>query len=135
LRSAAELALDANALIHALKGTGRVRERLAQTDPGRIAVPAVAVYEIEYGTLRSASPDARRRELHRLLSVMEVLPFDRRAAERAALVRTELERRGERIGPYDLLIAGTALAFGCRLVTHNTAEFSRVAGLEIEDWF
>lgn len=129
------LALDSNTLIHALKGLGRVRERMAQTDPTRIAVPAVAVYEIEYGTLRSANPDARRRELHRVLSVMEVMAFDLAAAERTARLRLELERQGRTIGPHDLMIAGTVLAYGCTLVTHNSEEFSRVPGLVTEDWF
>jgi len=33
-----------------------------------------------------------------------------------------------------LLIAAIALANQATLVTHNTREFSRVAGLKIEDW-
>jgi len=36
------------------------------------------------------------------------------------------------IGPYDLMIA--ALAHNLTLVTHNVREFSRVEGLQIEDW-
>ena len=38
------------------------------------------------------------------------------------------------IGPNDLTIASIALSHGLILVTHNTAEFSRVPGLQIEDW-
>ena len=34
----------------------------------------------------------------------------------------------------DLQIAAIALANDMTLVTHNTAEFERVAGLQIEDW-
>lgn len=135
MRAFPPIALDSNALIHALKGRGRVRERLAETEPGRISIPAVVAYEVEYGTLRSGNPAVRRRELQRLLSVVEVLPFDIGAAERAAKIRWELEKRGEAIGPSDLMIAGTAMAFGCVLVTHNVAEFSRVPGLVLEDWF
>ncbi len=41
---------------------------------------------------------------------------------------------GTPIGPYDVLIAGQALARGLVLVTHNVGEFSRVGGLLIEDW-
>jgi len=33
-----------------------------------------------------------------------------------------------------MLIAAIALTKGCTLVTHNTSEFSRVAGLVVEDW-
>ncbi len=135
MRGRPGFALDWNALIHALKGIGRVRERLARTDPGLIGIPAVVAYEIEYGTLRSVNPELRREQLRRLLSVTAVLPFDERAAARAAAVRLDLERRGLTIGPYDLMIAGTALAYGCTLVTNNVAEFSRVPGLNCEDWF
>jgi tRNA(fMet)-specific endonuclease VapC len=38
------------------------------------------------------------------------------------------------IGPYDVLIAGQAMARDMILVTHNTQEFGRVPGLRLEDW-
>ena len=103
--------------------------------PSDLAVPAVVAYELEAGTLRSRNPVLRRRELERLLSFLPILPFDLRAANRAARVRFELEKTGEKIGPLDTLIAGTVLAYGATLVTHNTREFSRVPGLQLEDWF
>jgi len=45
-----------------------------------------------------------------------------------------LEKLGKPIGPYDLLIAATALANGLVLVTHNTREFMRIPGIQLEDW-
>jgi tRNA(fMet)-specific endonuclease VapC len=128
-------ALDANALIHAFKGKGQVRQNIEGTRPSDLAVPAVVAYELEVGTLRSRSPEQRRQELNRLLSMLTVLPLDLRAAERAASVRFDLERMGESIGPLDTPIAGTALAHGATLVTHNMEEFSRIPGLRLEDWF
>ena len=62
------------------------------------------------------------------------LPFDDAAAEHYGRIRADLTARGLTIGGNDMLIAATALANGCTLVTHNTAEFSRVPGLVIEDW-
>jgi len=128
-------ALDANALIHALKGIGQVRRAIEGTSPTDLAVPAVVAYELEVGALRSSNPAARRRELNRLLTVLTVLPFDRQAADRAARVRFDLERKGAPIGPLDTLIAGTVLAHGATLVTHNTEEFSQIPGLQVEDWY
>ena len=52
----------------------------------------------------------------------------------SALLRAELESAGQVCGPYDLLLAGHALALGLTLVTNNVREFSRVSGLVIEDW-
>jgi tRNA(fMet)-specific endonuclease VapC len=38
------------------------------------------------------------------------------------------------IGPYDVLLAGHAVATGLTLVTDNSAEFTRVPGLRVENW-
>lgn len=48
--------------------------------------------------------------------------------------RAFLASKGAPIGPYDVLIAGQAVARQMILVTHNTNEFGRVPGLQIEDW-
>jgi tRNA(fMet)-specific endonuclease VapC len=45
-----------------------------------------------------------------------------------------LESQGCMIGAYDVLLAGHARSTGLTLVTANTAEFSRVRGLKLEDW-
>ena len=49
-------------------------------------------------------------------------------------LRTSLERRGERGGVHDMLIAAYAIALGATLVTNNEREFKRVKGLRIENW-
>jgi len=61
--------------------------------------------------------------------------FDEKSAEQAARIRRHLEKAGKKVGPLDILIAGTAQANGAVLVTNNVKEFSRVPGLEVEDWF
>jgi len=53
---------------------------------------------------------------------------------KAGEVRAFLTANGAPIGPYDVLIAGQAVACNMVLVTHNTGEFGRVPGLRIEDW-
>ena len=62
------------------------------------------------------------------------LPFDDDAARKYGEIRSALSRLGKPIGPNDLMIAATALVHGAVLITHNTREFSRVEGLQIEDW-
>lgn len=72
--------------------------------------------------------------MERFVSTIIELPFDRAAAQSAARIRAELERQGTPIGPYDLLIAGQALAAGLTRVTNNVSEFRRVPGLKVESW-
>jgi tRNA(fMet)-specific endonuclease VapC len=79
-------------------------------------------------------PELRRNKLTLLLSPYRSLPFDSRCVPHYARIRHYLEKQEQMIGGNDLMIAATALAHGLTLVTHNTEEFSRVPGLQWEDW-
>jgi tRNA(fMet)-specific endonuclease VapC len=63
-----------------------------------------------------------------------VLELDKEDARQAGAIRALLDSRGTPIGPYDVLIAGQAVARNLTLVTHNTQEFGRIPGLRFEDW-
>jgi tRNA(fMet)-specific endonuclease VapC len=64
----------------------------------------------------------------------KVLGFDANDARHAGQVRASLAAAGTPIGPYDVLIAGQALARNLTLVTSNVREFRRVPGLRVKDW-
>jgi tRNA(fMet)-specific endonuclease VapC len=69
-----------------------------------------------------------------LLQNVQAIPFCVEDAYATGHLRALLTRAGTPIGPYDVMIAGTALARGLILITANTREFSRVPGLELENW-
>ncbi len=127
--------LDTNTLLYFFKGQGRVPSRLLATAPGETAVSSVTVYEIETGIARSRQPERLRRNLDQFLDMVMVFPFETHAARRAAGIRADLEEAGTAIGPYDILIAATALANARTLVTRNVREFSRIQGLMVENWY
>jgi tRNA(fMet)-specific endonuclease VapC len=126
--------LDTNVVVHYLKGDPAIVARIHKASRGELAIPAIVVYELEYGTLRSKLPARRRRELEAGLAHIHHVPFDSVAAMAAASIRVELEKQGSTIGPLDILIAGTAISRGAALVTNNAVEFSRVPGLRLLDW-
>jgi tRNA(fMet)-specific endonuclease VapC len=127
--------LDTNVWINALRQpTSSLAARFHTLTPADIRVCSVVVAELRHGCLRSAKAAANRAALDALLAPYLSLPFDDAAADRYAAIRHHLESIGQVIGPLDQQIAAIALANGCTLVTHNTAEFGRVPGLVIEDW-
>jgi tRNA(fMet)-specific endonuclease VapC len=128
-------ALDTNTVTYFFKGMGDVGTRLLAVAPSEIMVSAVVVFELAVGVAKSPEATRRREQLARFLATVTVVPFGRQEAEVSASVRADLEQRGLPIGPLDVLIAGTALARGAVLVTRNTREFSRVAGLRVESWY
>ena len=130
--------LDTNAVIALLRDEPAIfRKRLRRTVSrgAAIAVSSIVLYELWYGVARSA----RRRENAERLRVflsggIEVSAFDEEDAKTAGELRATLEGAGTPIGPYDLLIAAQALRTGATLVTANLAEFTRVPGLQWQDW-
>ncbi|MCP4413893.1 MAG: type II toxin-antitoxin system VapC family toxin, partial [Gammaproteobacteria bacterium] len=68
-------------------------------------------------------------------SYITILPFGLNEANESAKIRAALEKEGQPIGPYDVLIAGTARANNATLVTHNVKEFKRIKNLQITDWY
>lgn len=127
--------LDTNAWIEYLRDpASRVAQRLASHPAGEIFVCSIVEAELYRGALRSARPSHHRAVVDACIATFMSYPFDGRAADAHATIRVQLERIGLPIGPYDSMIAAIALVNGVTLVTHNTAEFSRVAGLALEDW-
>ena len=96
-----------------------------------MAVSAIVAQELFYGAFKSR----RAAQNVALIDALQfvVLEFDKEDARQAGQVRALLAK-GTPIGPYDVLIAGQAVARDMILVTHNTQEFERVRGLRFEDW-
>jgi tRNA(fMet)-specific endonuclease VapC len=127
-------ALDTNTVLDYFRGKGQVAARLLATPPSEVGLPAVAAYEVWVGVLGSQNAKRRQVEYERFLAIVAILPFDAVAGRRAADLRLALERKGELIGPMDMLIAATALAHRATLVTRNVREFDRVPGLTVVNW-
>jgi tRNA(fMet)-specific endonuclease VapC len=127
--------LDTCAVSDFVRGDAPTLTRLKATPPDRIALSVVTLMEIEYG-LALDRVRARKIEaaLRALIASVEIVPYTASEAIATAALRAALRRRGNPVGPYDLQIAGTALAHGHTLVTSNTREFARVQGLLLEDW-
>jgi tRNA(fMet)-specific endonuclease VapC len=75
-----------------------------------------------------------RLKVEKLLGTLEILQFDRRAAEASGRILGELGKAGRRIGDFDTQIAGHAIALHAHLVTKNPRHFSRVPGLKLLVW-
>lgn len=127
--------LDTNTVIYFFKGMGQVAENLLKTAPKDIGIPAIVLFEIEVGLGKSHSPAKRREQLQTLTNLVTIVPFSEEEAQAAARIRAALEKKGTPIGPFDNLIAGTAMANACTLVTHNSKEFKRIKGLKVVDWY
>lgn len=119
---------DTDVLIDALRGRSPAAERIGlELETGGLATTAVSAFELRSGAKSAQAAGA----IETLLAAMTILPFDERAADRAAQARRELESAGTPIGMADYMIAGTCLAHSAILLTRNRRHFERVPGLAL----
>ena len=125
--------LDAHAVIGLLNdAASSLAQRARREKPADIAISAIVSHELFYGAFKS------RRAVQNVALVdalqFAVLEFDKEDARQAGKIRALLASKGTPFGPYDVLIAGQAMARSMVLVTGNTDEFESIPGLRLEDW-
>ena len=98
-----------------------------------IKIAAITVAELWRSAERAAGPHRTKRQdfLERLLEVIDVVPYSKRAAMEHARLWTILEATGQRIAMQDLIFAATALEADAVAVTYNTRRFSAIPGLTV----
>ncbi|MEI6048410.1 MAG: type II toxin-antitoxin system VapC family toxin [Bacteroidota bacterium] len=127
--------LDTDILSEFLPGNPKVIERVAEhlKEYGFISLSIITYYEILNGLLYK---DARKQltKFEDFVGLNKVIPLTLRMTKTAATIQADLRKKGTEIGHTDTLIAGIAIISELQLVTNNTDHFSRIKGLEIENW-
>jgi tRNA(fMet)-specific endonuclease VapC len=100
--------------------------------PRDLAISSIVAHELYYGAYKSQRQTENISRLDRLQ--FPALEFDREDAVSAGHIRATLALLGQPIGAYDVLIAGQALCRQLTLLSRNIREFSRIAGLSLENW-
>jgi tRNA(fMet)-specific endonuclease VapC len=126
--------LDTDTCIYAIKQNQVVLKRLLAHSRQDIGVSVISEAELRTGAAKSTSPAKTLGRLENFLRPLGIVEFTSGDAAIYAQARAKLERAGTPIGPLDMLIAAQALARKLVLVSNNEREFSRVAGLRIENW-
>ena len=126
--------LDTNILSDLVRQPqGAIAGRITEKGEETICTSIIVAAELRFGAEKSGSDKlADRVEL--ILSAIEILPLESPVDREYGKLRHYLARNGTLIGPNDMLIAAQALCAGLTVVTANTGEFSRVPGLNIENW-
>ncbi len=126
--------LDTNILSDLVRNPqGRVAARIAEVGEAAICTSIIVAAELRFGAAKKGS-ERLTHQVERLLSVIDIQPFDAPADDAYAQLRAKLEAAGALIGGNDMLIAAHALAAECAVVTDNEREFSKIAGVLVENW-
>ncbi len=125
--------LDADVIIGGEKGNFDLSAWLASQGSEQFEIAAITVAELWHGVERASGQNRTPREsyLRALLDVLPIIPYTEQTAYRHAQLWAQLETAGKMIGPYDLIVAATALERESTLATFNKRHFANVKGLKL----
>ena len=127
--------LDTNICIYIIKEKPKkVISKFQTLDIGDVCISVITLAELQYGVEKNNYPERNRVALSGFLALIEILPFSEQASSEYGKIRANLERQGNIIGAYDLMIGAHALSEKLILVTNNINEFKRISQLSLENW-
>ena len=127
--------LDTNICIYAINGRfPNLSKHLFSISPEEITVSAITVSELEYGAAKSHWGIRTHQIMHTFLASFTTLPFTEEDAICFGQLRALLSSKGTPVGLLDLMIAAQGISRNLTVVTHNTREFIRIPGIQLEDW-
>ncbi len=126
--------LDTNIVIYVMKRRPLEVLTLFNQHANRMAISAITLSELFHGAEKSQKINENLLAIEDFCSRLEVLPYGAKAAQHYGAIRAVLEKSGTPIGVNDLHIAAHGRSEGLTVVTNNLSEFSRVPGLQAENW-
>jgi tRNA(fMet)-specific endonuclease VapC len=125
--------LDTNICIALLNGNRPVELRFIR-EFAQCYTSELVIAELYKGVYASQQIEQNLQKLGKFVELLDVVVFDRAAAEEFGKIQAELRRDGRQTGVMDVLIAAVARSRSSIVVTNNTRDFGHIAGLTLDDW-
>ena len=123
--------LDTNFMIYLLRNKEAAEVADYYSNP---KTTTINLFELYYGAKRSVKRKESISDINSLLKSVDILQFDKPAAEKAGEIQAVLMNSGEPIELQDVLIAGIVMSRNEELVTNNIKHFKRIPGLKCSSW-
>lgn len=126
--------LDTDIIIYSLKGNERVQRHLQLhlNDPIKISV--ITLMELYYGAQKSTKISVNLAKIKTIEQYFEIVPVGLEIVEIFGMLKAQLEKEGDRLDDFDLIVASSALANNLTVITNNEKHFKRIDGLKVENW-
>ena len=111
-----------------------VYEKFKKVKVNQLCISVVTYAELIYGVEHSSSREINRPIIDDFVRHLDIITWDREAAEHYGKIRAFLRAKGSIIGSMDMMIAAHARSQNMTLITNNDKHFKRVPKLRIENW-
>ncbi len=129
--------LDTNILSEMIKRqpNSHVLSRLGSKPAHTLFTSCICIMELRFGSaLREDFEKFWQKIAKEIISKVNIISIGEKEALRAGDILADLRKSGQTIGLEDVLIAASAIVNHYTVVTANVRHFSRIRGLEVENW-
>lgn len=125
--------LDSNICIHFFRGKYEMIDKLNDVGIENCAISEITLAELVFGAEKSDNPKKNLKLIEKFISNLTILPiFD--AIPYYAKEKVRLQKKGNMISDFDLLIGCTSIGNNLIMVTENVKEFERIDKIKIDNW-
>lgn len=126
--------LDTDILIEYFRGSQSIKRRIENlADEDRVGLIWLTFYEFFKGIFVSGKLDEEK-FLQNMAETCIILETSFEAARIGGQIYAALKKQGKLINDADIMIASIVKAHDSVLITNNEEHFSRIQGLQIENW-
>jgi len=127
--------LDTCIISKFIRGDVKIIDAFHLLKPYEIHISAITLFEVEFGLLKNPGGVSKFMPIiAELFLKSQMLDISYKESISAAHIRSDLNKLGNIMGHYDILIAATALANDLILVTSDIQKFSKIKSLKCEAW-
>ncbi|MCW7474811.1 type II toxin-antitoxin system VapC family toxin [Leptospira levettii] len=126
--------IDTDIIIYSLKGNENVQKIFLERKNLSKAISVITYGELIFGAKKSKSREKNLATVYRIGELFPVIEITKGIVETFGEVKATLQKKGNTVDDFDLLIGSTALFLNYTLVTNNEKHFSMIPGLSIENW-
>ena len=118
--------LDTDIIIYSLKGDRNVIENLLAFREQPKTISVITYGELIFGAQKSKQKISNLAKIHNLKETFPIIDITPSIMDTFGALKADLQKSGNTIDDFDLLIASTSITHGYTLVTNNEQHFKRI---------
>ena len=124
--------LDTNICIAMFKGREDVSQKLIQNGFSKCAISELTLAELYYGAYKSNAIVKHIKEVSEVKNRFKIISISS-SLDTFGQLKAEMERTGNKIDDFDLLIGATAITHDLIMVADNVKHLGKIPGIQLEN--
>jgi len=125
--------LDTDICIFFLQGKFNIKEKIKGVGISNCYISEITIAELKFGAMKSSNIEKHTKEVEKMEELFSVIPIYN-SLDNYAIEKVKLQKKGNLIPDFDLLIGVTAVSNSLVLVSNNERHLKRISHIELENW-